>query len=134
MDPATQNEEYKSRDESKLKKIKRSKKLPSARFFDLDTSGDSVSLATTKEKKLAIKAKKLKKLQNKEVSPKWEKIKKEGTKKRRANQGQIDIDFKKQERKINLHKKAMTSASIDETIQEVIETAESGMEAENDSV
>jgi len=116
----------KHKDSSKLQKRK---KPPSSRFFDLDTSGDSISLDNRKPKHLAIKRKKQNRLieprgsQTSKVKPK--RIKKRGTK------GAVDIDFKKQARLIKQKKKAVRLASIDETIAAVVKPLEDEKEDKN---
>ena len=128
MSPGTlHNEELKHRDSSKLHKRK---KPPSSRFFDLDTSGDSISLDMRKPKHLGFKRKKQKRLLEPRGSLTSE-VKQKRIKKRRTK-GSIGIDFKKQARLIHQQKKAVRLASIDDTIAAVIEPMEGDKEDENE--
>ena len=120
MIPSTsQTDELIHRDSSKLQKRK---KPPSSRFFDLDTSNDSISLDMGKKNHVAFKRKKQKRL----LEPQEDitsKIKRKRIKKR-CNKGSVDIDFKKQARIIAKQKRAVRLASIDETIASVIKPME----------
>ena len=134
IDVAHNIELEQSNNESKSHK-KRQKKPPSSRFFDLDTSGDSIELKPNKAKH-SVKLKKQKRL----LEPKKSTVFKESqnlkkkSKRKRGNKGQIEMDFKKQKRLINEQKKATRSASIDETIQEVIGAVESDNEMKGDEM
>jgi hypothetical protein len=128
VSPGTlQTDELKHRDSSKLHKRK---KPPSSRFFDLDTSGDSISLDMRKPKHLGFKRKKQKRLLEEPRGSVTSKVKQKRIKRR--TKGSIGIDFKKQARLITQQKKAVRLASIDDTIAEVIEPMEGDKEDENE--
>ena len=111
---------------SRPQKQKRSNN-PTSRFFDLDTSGDSVTLAVPrnpKESKVLFKTKKDKKQVEPKVGPKSKhkpKIKQRPIKAVKISR-QFNMDLKKTRRKIIDQNKASRSASIDSTIEDGVQT------------
>ena len=99
----------------KAKIVQRTREAHTSRFFDMDTSTESLTdkkLKLIKEKK-DKKEKKLKKRED--YRAKREKNDAE------RNKARIDIDFKKKERLINEKRKADRLAAIEETLIDVLQ-------------
>ena len=99
----------------KAKIVQRTREAHTSRFFDMDTSTESLTdekLKLIKEKKNK-KEKKLKKRED--YRAKREKNDAE------RNKARIDIDFKKKERLINEKRKADRLAAIEETLIDVLQ-------------
>ena len=99
----------------KAKIVQRTREAHTSRFFDMDTSTESLTdkkLELIKEKK-DKKEKKLKKRED--YRAKREKNDAE------RNKARIDIDFKKKERLINEKRKADRLAAIEETLIDVLQ-------------
>ena len=99
----------------KAKIVQRTREAHTSRFFDMDTSTESLTdkkLKLIKEKK-DKKEKKLKKRED--YRAKMEKNVAE------RNKARIDIDFKKKERLINEKRKADRLAAIEETLIDVLQ-------------
>ena len=99
----------------KAKIVQRTREAHTSRFFDMDTSTESLTdqkLKVIKEKK-DKKEKKLKKRED--YRAKREKNDAE------RNKARIDIDFKKKERLINEKRKADRLAAIEETLIDVLQ-------------
>ena len=99
----------------KAKIVQRTREAHTSRFFDMDTSTESLTdekLKLIKEKK-DKKEKKLKKRED--YRAKREKNDAE------RNKARIDIDFKKKERIINEKRKADRLAAIEETLIDVLQ-------------
>ena len=107
-----------SSDLSKTKKAKivhRTREAHTSRFFDADTSTESLTdkkLKLIKEKK----AKKEKKLKNRED---YKRLMETNSAKRKKLR--VDLDFKKKERLINEKRKADRLAAIEETLIDVLQ-------------
>ena len=107
----------------KTKIVQRTKEAHTSRFFDADTSTESL---TDKKLKL-IKEKKYKKenkIKNREdYKTKREKDYKTKREKNSAkrNKARIDLDFKKKERLINAKRKADQLAAIEETFNDLLQ-------------
>ena len=100
----------------KAKIVQRTREAHTSRFFDMDTSTESLTdekLKLIKEKK-DKKEKKLKKRED--YRAKREKNDAE------RNKARIDIDFKKKERLINEKRKADRLAAIEETLIDVLQS------------
>ena len=99
----------------KAKIVQRTREAHTSRFFDMDTSTESLTdekLKLIKEKK-DKKEKKLKKRED-------YRLKREKNDAER-NKARIDIDFKKKERLINEKRKADRLAAIEETLIDVLQ-------------
>ena len=107
-----------SSDLSKTKKAKivhRTREAHTSRFFDADTSTESL---TDKKLKL-IKEKKAKK--EKKIKSREDHRSKMETNVAKRNKARIDLDFKKKERLINEKRKADRLAAIEETLIDVLQ-------------
>ena len=99
----------------KAKIVQRTREAHTSRFFDMDTSTESLTdkkLKLIKEKK----AKKEKKLKNREDD---KRLRETNTAKRIKLR--VDLDFKKKERLINKKRKADRLAAIEETLIDVLQ-------------
>ena len=103
----------------KAKIVQRTREAHTSRFFDMDTSTESLTdkkLKLIKEKK----AKKEKKRKNRE-DYRTERETNERAKRAKRNKARVDLDFKKKERLINEKRKADRLAAIEETLIDVLQ-------------
>ena len=100
----------------KAKIVQRTREAHTSRFFDMDTSTESL----TDEKLKLIKAKKDKK--EKKLKKREDYRAKREKNDAERNKARIDIDFKKKERLINEKRKADRLAAIEETLIDVLQS------------
>ena len=100
----------------KAKIVQRTREAHTSRFFDMDTSTESL----TDEKLKLIKEKKDKK--EKKLKKREDHRAKREKNDAERNKARIDIDFKKKERLINEKRKADRLAAIEETLIDVLQS------------
>ena len=100
------------------------KRPSTSQFFDLDTSGDSITLPIIKKQKEHkiphVKKRKEHKKRNHRPASSKLRTKSMAVKKKAKSVGQANLDFKKKQRKEKEERKSAVSASIESTIEEVV--------------